>query len=109
MVSTSLPALRLGQKVFTSAPASFAEYVVALWWRVAPIPEGVEERDGVMLATIGLTAMTLVKESYEVKKGDWVLVRAAAGGVGLVLCQVRRLTGPLPQDASRASPAGDVP
>ncbi|CAD6585675.1 MAG: hypothetical protein TREMPRED_004209 [Tremellales sp. Tagirdzhanova-0007] len=87
MVSTSLPALRLGQKVFTSAPASFAEYVVALWWRVAPIPEGVEERDGVMLATIGLTAMTLVKESYEVKKGDWVLVRAAAGGVGLVLCQ----------------------
>lgn len=30
----------------------------------------------------------LVKESYEVKKGDWVMIRAAAGGVGLLLCQV---------------------
>ena len=95
MQSTSLPALRLGQKVFTSASATFAEYVVAQWWRVAPIPEYVEDRDGVMLATIGLTAMTLVKESYEVKKGDWVLVRAAAGGVGLILCQVRRSISPL--------------
>jgi NADPH2:quinone reductase len=32
--------------------------------------------------------MYLIRESYEVKKGDWILVRAAAGGVGLLLCQV---------------------
>jgi hypothetical protein len=40
------------------------------------------------MATQGLTAQYLTKESYEVKKGDWVLIRAAAGGVGLLLCQV---------------------
>jgi len=57
---------------------------------VATIPKdaGVDEKDGVQMATVGMTAMTLTKESYEVKKGDWVLVRAAAGGVGLILCQV---------------------
>ena len=35
-----------------------------------------------------LTAWTLVKEAYPLKKGDWVLVHAAAGGVGLLLCQM---------------------
>ena len=41
----------------------------------------------------GLTVLTLVKESYEVKKGDWILVHAAAGGTGLLLGQVLRDLG----------------
>ena len=41
----------------------------------------------------GLTVLTLVKESYEVKKGDWILVHAAAGGTGLLLGQVLRNLG----------------
>jgi NADPH:quinone reductase-like Zn-dependent oxidoreductase len=41
----------------------------------------------------GLTVLTLVKESYEVKKGDWILVHAAAGGTGLLLGQVLRSLG----------------
>lgn len=86
--STALPKPKVGEKVWTPANSSFAEYMVAPWWKVVGIPSGVDEKDGVGMATIGLTAMTLVKESYAVKQGDWVLVRAAAGGVGLVLCQV---------------------
>lgn len=35
-----------------------------------------------------MTAWTLVKESYPLQKGDTVLVHAAAGGVGLLLCQM---------------------
>ncbi len=42
---------------------------------------------------MGMTALSLVKESYEVKKGDTVLVHAAAGGVGLLLCQLLRSIG----------------
>lgn len=34
------------------------------------------------------SAWTLVKEAYPIQKGDWVLVHAAAGGVGLLLCQM---------------------
>lgn len=33
-------------------------------------------------------AWTLLRETYPVKKGDWILVHAAAGGVGLLLCQM---------------------
>ena len=86
--STSLPALELGQTVMSPVGSAFAEYAVAPWWKVAPIPKGVEPKYGVPATTTALTMAYLVKESYEVKKGDWVLVRAAAGGVGLLLCQV---------------------
>lgn len=88
MTSTSLPKLEIGQTVVTNAAPSFAEYLVAPWHKVAPLPAEIDKKEAVSLGTVTLTAMYLMKESYEVKKGDWVLVRAAAGGVGLLLCQV---------------------
>lgn len=42
---------------------------------------------------MGITALALIKESYEVKKGDTILVHAAAGGVGLLLCQLIKDAG----------------
>jgi NADPH2:quinone reductase len=81
--STALPALEIGQTVMSPINNAFAEYAVAPWWKVAPIPKGVEPKFGVPATTTALTMAYLVKE-----KGDWVLVRAAAGGVGLLLCQV---------------------
>lgn len=86
--STALPALEIGQTVMSPINQAFAEYVVAPWWKTAPIPKGVDAKLGVPATTTAFTMAYLVKESYEVKKGDWVLVRAAAGGVGLLLCQV---------------------
>lgn len=41
----------------------------------------------------GLTVLCLVKESYEVKQGDWILVHAAAGGTGLLLGQILKKLG----------------
>ena len=41
----------------------------------------------------GLTILTLVEESYQVKKGDWILVHAAAGGSGLLFGQVLKSLG----------------
>ena len=35
----------------------------------------------------------MIKEAYKVKKGDWVLVHAAAGGVGLLLVQMLKAVG----------------
>lgn len=35
----------------------------------------------------------MIRESYHVQKGDWILVHAAAGGVGLWLCQLLRAVG----------------
>ncbi|OCF35311.1 NADPH2:quinone reductase [Kwoniella heveanensis BCC8398] len=89
--SSSNPSLKIGQKVYTTAGNAFAEYLVAPVDRVAVLPDDLkpeDAKDGVSMATQGLTALYLVKESYAIRKGDWVLVRAAAGGVGLILTQV---------------------
>ena len=40
-----------------------------------------------------ITVLCLVRESYAVKEGDWILVHAAAGGTGLLLGQVLRDIG----------------
>lgn len=40
-----------------------------------------------------MTALSLVKEAYEVKKGDTILVHAAAGGVGLLMGQILKGLG----------------
>ncbi|RSH83205.1 uncharacterized protein EHS24_006869 [Apiotrichum porosum] len=93
MTETGLGKLSLGQRVWSPAAASFAEYTTAQWWKVAPLPANVEPRDGVSMCTVALTALALTREAYAVKKGDYILVRAAAGGVGLVLVQLGKYLG----------------
>lgn len=41
----------------------------------------------------GLTSLAFVKEAYAVRPGDRVLVHAAAGGVGQILCQLCKALG----------------
>nr|XP_019002340.1 NADPH2:quinone reductase [Kwoniella mangroviensis CBS 8507]OCF65801.1 NADPH2:quinone reductase [Kwoniella mangroviensis CBS 8507] len=85
--------IKVGSRVFTTAGSAFAEYLVASRDRVAALPEDIDPKDGVSMATQGLTALYLLKESYPVKKGDWILNRAAAGGVGLILTQIAKYLG----------------
>ncbi|WRT66914.1 uncharacterized protein IL334_003879 [Kwoniella shivajii] len=85
--------IKEGSKVFTTAGKAFAEYLVAPTDRVAVLPDDIDPKDGVSLGVQGLTALYLLKESYQVKKGDWVLIRAAAGGVGLIFIQIAKYLG----------------
>jgi len=41
----------------------------------------------------GITVLTLVRDAYAVKPGDWILVHAAAGGTGLLLGQLLKDIG----------------
>ncbi|TYJ52558.1 hypothetical protein B9479_006848 [Cryptococcus floricola] len=83
----------VGSTVFSPSGSAWAEYVAVPASHVALLPKGIDKRDGVSLNVVGLTALTLARECYAVKKGDWVLVRAAAGGVGLVLTQIVKYLG----------------
>jgi len=55
--------------------------------RLVKLPDGIptDQAAGMMLQ--GMTAQMLLRSVYPVKKGDTILVQAAAGGVGLVMCQ----------------------
>jgi NADPH2:quinone reductase len=57
------------------------------------LPDAISYETGAAMMLKGLTAEYLLFRSYPVKPGDVVLVHAAAGGVGLILCQWARLLG----------------
>ena len=78
---------------WTGHLGSYAEVVALPADKAVRVPEGValETAAGMMLQ--GLTAHYLVTSVYEVKPGDRALVHAAAGGVGLLLCQMISVRG----------------
>jgi NADPH:quinone reductase len=74
-------------------PGSYAEYVVADREQLVPVPEGVSSEEAAAALLQGMTAHYLSHDSYPIQEGDWVLVHAGAGGVGLFLIQMARLRG----------------
>jgi NADPH2:quinone reductase len=55
--------------------------------RAIKLPDSIDERTAAAMMIRGMTARYLLHETYAVKPGDAILVHAAAGGVGLILCQ----------------------
>lgn len=58
-----------------------------------PLPDFISTEIGAAAPLQALTAVTLIREAHPVKKGDWTLVTAAAGGVGLWLVQLLKAVG----------------
>ncbi|KAI9821745.1 MAG: NADPH:quinone reductase [Pycnora praestabilis] len=85
--------LRPSDRVVWMGTSSYAEYTCAPAAKAIKIPSGIPETHAAAAILQGLTALTLVREAHRVEKGDWVLVHAAAGGVGLWLCQILRRVG----------------
>ncbi|KAG0304562.1 NADPH:quinone reductase [Dissophora globulifera] len=85
--------LKVGDRVAFLGPSSYAEYDAVSTTSVAKLPDAVNLEMGAALLLQGLTAWSLVRQAYNVQKGDWVLVHAAAGGVGLLLCQMCKVLG----------------
>ncbi len=85
--------LKVGDRVVWLAMGGYAEYTAVPASMVYVVPTDV--KPGVAAAALlqGLTALTLTHRIYQVKRGDWALVHAAAGGVGLWLCQLLKALG----------------
>jgi NADPH:quinone reductase len=72
---------------------AYAEYISKPWIKVLPVPSEVSARTAAASLVSGLTALTFIEEAYRANEGDYVLVHAAAGGLGLNLCQLLRAKG----------------
>jgi NADPH2:quinone reductase len=68
--------------VYQPITGSYAEYTLANIGRAYALPDSVSTRLASASVIQGLTALTLVRDAHETKKGEWVLVHAAAGGTG---------------------------
>jgi NADPH2:quinone reductase len=55
--------------------------------RLIKLPDGVSDTQAAAMMLQGMTVQYLIRRTYKVKAGDTILIHAAAGGVGLILCQ----------------------
>lgn len=61
--------------------------------RLVKLPEGIDFRQAAAMMLQGMTAQYLLRRTYRVQPGDTILIHAAAGGVGLIVCQWAKALG----------------
>lgn len=60
---------------------------------LVPLPDALSFEQGAAMLMQGLTAQYLLRRTYRVQAGDTILVHAAAGGVGTIMCQWAKALG----------------
>ena len=93
-VGAGVTTVRPGDRVASEmAVGAYAEYVLVPAERLVPLPDKVSARLGAAVVLQGITAQYLVRSTYRLEPEDTCLVHAAAGGVGLLLCQMASRLG----------------
>ncbi len=87
--------LKVGDRVVygTGPIGAYAEARTMPADKAIKIPDGIDDRIAAAMMLQGLTAQYLLRRTYRVKPGDTIVVQAAAGGVGLILCQWAKQLG----------------
>jgi|SRR5580658_223975 NADPH2:quinone reductase len=86
--------LRPGDRVaYAGSPGGYAELRLIPADRVVKLPETIGDEVAAAMMLQGMTVQYLIRRVYPVKAGDTILIHAAAGGVGLILCQWAALLG----------------
>jgi len=88
-VGPEVTALAVGDRVaYASAPiGAYAEARLMPADRLVKIPDSISDEQAAAMMLQGMTTQYLVRRTYKIQPGDTILVHAAAGGVGLMLCQ----------------------
>lgn len=93
-VGPGVSGLAPGDRVaYTGIAGAYAEKAIVPADRLVRLPEGLSARDGAAAMLQGLTAHYLATSTYPLKPGDACVIHAAAGGVGLLLCQIAKMRG----------------
>jgi NADPH2:quinone reductase len=86
--------VKVGDRVaYTGIPGAYAEFAVAPAARLVVLPSGITTKQGAAAMLQGMTAHYLATSTWPLRDGDTCLVHAAAGGVGLLLCQIAKMRG----------------
>jgi len=94
VVSPDVTELRPGDRVaWTGIAGSYATQVVGPVAQLVKLPEKLSFQDGAAAMLQGMTAHYLTHSTYPLNAGHSCLIHAAAGGVGLLLCQMAKMLG----------------
>jgi NADPH2:quinone reductase len=87
-VGEGVTVVKPGDRVaYAGALGAYAEARCVPAEKLVVLPDGIDAKQGAAMMLQGMTAQYLLRRTYKVQKGDTILVHAAAGGVGLILCQ----------------------
>ncbi len=93
-VGAGVTTVKAGDRVaWTGVAGSYATHNLVPADRLVTLPAGLDARSGAAAMLQGMTAHYLAHDSYRLKPGDACVVHAAAGGVGLLLCQMAKRAG----------------
>jgi NADPH2:quinone reductase len=87
-VGAGVEGFKTGDRVaYVTTPGSYAEARNVDVKHLVKVPENVSHEQAAAMLLKGLTAQYLLRQTYRVQPGDTILVHAAAGGVGQILCR----------------------
>ncbi|MGH8717506.1 MAG: quinone oxidoreductase family protein [Burkholderiales bacterium] len=88
-VGAGVTELKAGDRVAYASPpmGAYAEARLMPADRLVKLPDGISDKQAAAMMLRGMTARYLLRQTYAVKRGDRILIHAAAGGVGLIVCQ----------------------
>ena len=88
-VGPGVTGLKPGDRVaYAGGPiGAYADERVVPADRLVPVPAGITDQQAAAMMLKGMTAWYLVRRTHPVKAGETILIHAAAGGVGLIVCQ----------------------
>ncbi|PWW77714.1 NAD(P)-binding protein [Tuber magnatum] len=92
-VGKSVRNFKVGDRVAYLGTGAQQEYTALAPLHVAHVPSAIQEGYAAAAILQGITALSFARESYEIKKGDYILVHSAAGGLGLWLVQIAKSIG----------------
>jgi NADPH2:quinone reductase len=88
-VGSGVTGLKPGDRVaYAGGPiGAYADERVMPADRLVPVPDGINDQQAAAMMLKGMTAWYLVRRTHPVKRGETILIHAAAGGVGLIVSQ----------------------
>ncbi|KAL8634264.1 MAG: hypothetical protein Q9228_008142, partial [Teloschistes exilis] len=91
--SRKTPRFKQGDRVFGSSQGGYATQVCAREEALMPVPSGWGFLDAAGLMVTAPTGYAALVLEARIRKGEWVLIHAAAGGVGLAAVQIAKAFG----------------
>lgn len=87
-VGPGVSSVKAGDRVaYPMVLGAYAEERLIDAEKLVPLPDSIDDTTAAAMMLQGLTAHYLLRRTYKVQPGDPILIYAAAGGVGLILCQ----------------------
>ena len=94
-IGASVADLKVGDRVAWVFSPSYATHTIAQADRVVPLPDAVDYAEAAATIFQGLTAHYLATSTFPLAQGSSCLVHSAAGGCGILLCQMAKIRGAL--------------